>query len=131
MRVQYRTITTLIVAMFVTACASSGSDGTRRPGQNRDVLTQEQMREAGYTNVFEAVRALRSNWLTPRGPDSFSNPGQVQVYYDNTRLGGVETLSSIGTAQIAYVRYYDGIAATGRWGLDHGHGVIFVASMRN
>ncbi|MGH7463012.1 MAG: hypothetical protein ACREMA_18555 [Longimicrobiales bacterium] len=50
------------------------------------------------------------------------------VYIDDTRLGGVETLRSISTASISYIRYYDGVTATGRWGIDHGQGVIFVST---
>lgn len=121
----------LVLSLVLTACSTAGERTTRAPGSSRDVLTQEQLRAGGYTNALEAVRSLRSNWLTTRGPDSFSSPGQVQVYLDNTRLGGVDQLQAINTAQIGYIRYYDGIAASGRWGLDHGHGVIFVSSLPN
>ncbi len=75
------------------------------------------------------MEALRSNWLRPKGPDSFSSPTRVQVYIDDNQLGGVETLRGIATSQIlAYIRYYDGVAASGRWGLGHGQGVIYVST---
>ena len=94
------------------------------------MITLDQIREHRFTNAYEAVAALRSNWLQTRGADSFATPTTVQVYFDGTRLGGIDTLRSIGTAGIVYIRYYDGITASGRWGLDHGQGVILVSSHR-
>jgi hypothetical protein len=40
----------------------------------------------------------------------------------------VETLRAIGLANVAYIRYIDGVTASARWGLDHGQGVIFVST---
>jgi hypothetical protein len=114
-----------------SACAGSSSPRAGQPRVERDLITQEQLREYRFTNAYEAVEALRSNWLLTRGTDSFSNPSQVQVYYDNARLGGIEQLRAIEINAIMYIRYYDGVEATGRWGLDHGQGVIFVSSRRD
>jgi hypothetical protein len=92
-------------------------------------MTLEQMREGHFTTVYDAVAALHSNWLLAKGTDSFAAPGQVLVYFDNVRYGGVESLRKIPTQSISYVRYFDGMAATARWGLDHGHGVIYVSTL--
>jgi len=115
----------LWLLLLCSGCASSGS---KSQSVDLNLITQEQIREHRFTNAYDAVAALRSNWLRTRGPDSFSTPTTVQVYYDATRLGGIETLRSLNTASIVYIKYYDGIAASGRWGLDHGQGVILVAS---
>jgi glutaredoxin-related protein len=125
-----------LVLLFVlcAACAPAGSPGSNAasaPRQDRNVLTREQLRETGHTNALEAVQALRSNWLRAKGTDSFSAPTQVQVYVDNNQLGGVETLRGIATSQITYIRYYDGVTASGRWGLGHGQGVIYVSTGPN
>ncbi len=114
--------------MLSSACAAGSS--SRAPAQRVDltVITQEQLREHQFRNAFEAVATLRSNWLQTRGTDSFTNPTQVVVYYDDVRLGGIETLRNLGTASIAYIRYYDGLAATARWGIGHGQGVIYVST---
>jgi hypothetical protein len=37
----------------------------------------------------------RSNWLSPRGPDSFVLPSVVWVYVDGVRAGGVEVLHTV------------------------------------
>ncbi len=50
------------------------------------------------------------------------------MYHDDSRMGGVESLRWIPTSDIRYIRYYDPVTASGRWGLDHGHGVIYVSS---
>ena len=43
-------------------------------------------------------------------------------------MGGVETLRTIDLRPVTYIRYFDGIAATARWGLDHGAGAIYVST---
>jgi hypothetical protein len=118
----------LLVLALCSACATGSAPGASRPRQDRNLLTREQLRETGHTNALEALAALRSNWLRPKGTDSFSTPTQVQVYVDDSQLGGVETLRGIPTSQISYVRYYDGVTASGRWGLGHGQGVIYVST---
>lgn len=109
------------------ACSSKSSSGTPARA-DRNVITREQLDDHRFTNIYEAVAALRSNWLQTRGTDSFRQPTRVLVYLDDTRLGGVETLRGIGATGIIYVRYFDGVTASGRWGLDHGQGVIFVST---
>ena len=95
---------------------------------DRNVITHAQMVEQGFLNAYDAIAALRSNWLITKGVDSFNSPGRVLVYLDNSRLGGIEELRSLATPSITYIRYYDGTSATARWGLDHSHGVIFVST---
>jgi hypothetical protein len=64
-----------------------------------------------------------------RGTDSFSIAGKVQVYFDGIRLGGVETLPHGRPPPGRRTsRYFDGIAATARWGLDHGKGRSYVST---
>jgi len=114
----------------LTACASSGaSSGAAGPRTSRDLLTSEQITNTKYTNMFDVIQSLRSNWMNDRGTDSLMGPSSVvQVYLDDNRLGGVETLKTITPQQVEYVRHYDGVAASGRWGLDHGKGVIYVST---
>ena len=92
------------------------------------VISREQIVAGQYRNAFDAVQAMHSPWLVTRGTDSFANPQQIWVYLNETRMGGVEILREITTPGIAYIRHYDGIAASARWGLDHGQGVIMVVT---
>lgn len=118
-----------ILLVAATACASTG--GTNGERVDRNLLTYEQIQETNRQNAYDVVESLRSNWLRARGPTSLTGPNaEVQVYLDDTRLGSVQNLRAISVSQVMYIRWYDGIAATGRWGLDHGAGVIYVSTRR-
>jgi hypothetical protein len=114
----------LIVSFALASACVPHHSARETQAPNRNILTQAQLTKNRYATVYDAVEALRANWLQTRGPDSFQAPTQVRVYLDNTLLGGVQSLRDIVTTTIAFIRYVDGIDATGRWGLDHGAGVI-------
>lgn len=111
----------------LTACASAGA--TSGPRTSRDLLTSEQISSTKYTNLYDVIQALRANWMNDRGVESLTGPSSVVlVYFDDNKLGGVETLKAISPQQVEYIRHYDGVSASGRWGLDHGKGVIYVST---
>ena len=116
----------LVAAFSVGGCLHNGP----KTGDVRDhaVLTKEQIAENHFNTAYDAVEALRSNWLRARGTDSFQTPSEVLVYLDNTRLGGTDTLREIAANTIYYMRFFDGVAATGRWGVGHAAGVIYVST---
>jgi hypothetical protein len=114
------------VAASVACTARPSSDAA--PAGSSDVITYEELERHRFTDVYEAVQALHSNWLIPRGTDSFRTPSQVTVVYDDTHLGDVSTLRTINIKSVVYIQYFSGVDATARWGLDHGAGVIFVSS---
>lgn len=120
----------VLIALAVIAagsgCRASAPRESRR--LDRSVITREQMLTGSYVTAYDAVAALRSRWLNPRGPDSFVLPSIVWVYIDGVRVGGVEALRSIQPALVNTVRFYDGPTATGRWGVDNGSGVIHVST---
>jgi hypothetical protein len=118
----------LIALLIAAGCAPTNRDPSM-PRVSRDVITQQQVIETTSTTAYEAVQTLRSNWLETRGVDSFSTPGQVLVYFNDTKLGGVQTLQSIPSNTIGYIQYFSGTEASARWGLDHGHGVIYVSTL--
>jgi hypothetical protein len=109
-----------------SACSSNKSSSGARP--DRSVITQAQINEYHFANAYEAVQALHSNWLQAKVVDSFQNPSQVRVYVDATSFGFVESLRNVSISNIKAIRYYDGVAATARWGIDHGGGVILVST---
>ena len=114
------------LVLSLLACA--GTAPRKSSARDRNLITAEDMKAQNFTNVYDAIAAMRSNWLTPRGTDSFNNPTPVRVYFDTADLGTVQSLRSIAPSSIAYVRYYDANDATARWGVGHGQGVIFVSS---
>lgn len=121
----------VLFAILVTAagCAphrTGGEVADRRT--DRSILTQEQIAAQHYNSVYDAVEALRSNWLRTRGTDSFQNPSEVRVYLDNTLLGGTDKLREIAAKDVTFIRYFDGVAATARWGVGHAAGVIYLST---
>jgi hypothetical protein len=89
---------------------------------------RDELARSNYANLYDAVAGLRRNWLQTRGAGSFNNPSQIKVYLDNVMLGGPDALRNLVPGSVTYLKYYDGIAATTRWGTDHGAGVIFVSA---
>jgi hypothetical protein len=54
----------------------------------------------------------------------------IKVYLDGTLLGGPDQLRQIMIRSITTIRWMDGLAASERWGLDHGAGAIVVSTRR-
>ena len=112
---------------FATACGSRQVATTER--EDRNTITDEQIRQNGYRTAYEAVEALHPRWLVTR-PDALTVEREILVYLDNSRLGGVQTLRQIAAAQVAMIQHIDPATAINRWGVDHGQGVIMVVSRR-
>lgn len=120
----------LLSAVLAMSCANSTRPANSATESDRDILSREQILQAGSRNVYDAILALRSNWLVTRGVDSLNDPVRVQAYLDDSRLAGVEALRQIPVVDVGFVRYYNGQQASLRWGLNHGQGAIYVATVR-
>ena len=118
----------LLFFLVVVAAGCSATGGAARTSSRSDMISLDDLRAANQLNLYDAVRAVRPNWLRARSPNSFQRPGQVQVYFDDTRVGGVETLRNLPTQGVMYIRWYDPISASSRWGLDHDQGAIVVST---
>lgn len=131
MRSTARSTLAVLAVLLLAACAGNPSSGTREAGRT-DTLTQADVGDTSFPDVYSFVQAKRGSWLRQRGVDSLNgNPSQVQVYQDGVRIGGVDTLRGIHPMEIESVRYFDPIQASSRWGFDHGAGAILVITKRN
>jgi hypothetical protein len=119
----------LILALLSSGTACGARQPAGGPRVDRSIITLEQIQEGGFRNAYEAVEGLRATWLKER-PDGLTAQREIQAYLDNSRLGGVQMLRQIATAQIASIRYIDAATAINRWGVDHGLGVIMVISKK-
>ena len=126
-----RTLTGLACALLIVgACAPRAAPSPSASSSQRDLLSQEEMLQAGYPDAFATVQSLRPQWLQRRGPTSLRGTESIKVYLDGTLLGGPDQLRQIMTRSIATIRWLDGLAASERWGLDHGAGAIVVSTRR-
>ena len=121
-----------IAALMVAGsagCGSLTSMGAMDPTRPRfDLITQDQILSAGGSDLYELIRKIRPYWILKGGDDTSENPGVIYVFFDGTRMGGLEALRSLPTSGINYIRWLDGIQAASRWGLDHERGVIYVST---
>jgi hypothetical protein len=118
-----------LLALLSAGCAANQPGEGAPRGADRNVLTQKEMLDQHFVSAYDAVEALRSQWLTAHGPDSFKTPSQVWVYQDNVKLGNVETLRSVAVNSIAAIRRLTPNEATARWGVGHAAGVIHIQTM--
>ena len=116
--------------VLVAACSApapgGGTHSGSRPLGSRDIITSQEIGRGQWSNAYDLVHNLRPGWLQKRGPDSFENPGEIQVYVDGTRLGDIHLLRTLPTSAIRRLEWIDPVSAAGRWGLNHSHGVIHV-----
>lgn len=125
-----RTLSLLLLALIASACVSSSGPQTgemrRRSDANR--LTREEVLDTNTSNVFEAIRQLRPNWLRKRGATSMHQQGDIVVYLDNQPLGGPQMLQALPLTSVASLQFLDAASATQRWGTGHVHGAILVST---
>jgi hypothetical protein len=118
-----------LLSLLLLSAGCAARPGTTGQRVDRDLITQDQIRQNGYRTAYEAVEALRASWLVTR-PDGLSVEREKLVYLDERRLGGVQTLREIASSQIMAIRHIDPATAINRWGVDHGQGVIMVVTRR-
>lgn len=119
------------VAFFValSACASAPSpEGSRARVMDRNLLTAAELENAQWSNMYDAIAAMRGAWLNKRGPVSLSAGGELVVYLDRNRLGGPETLRTISCEVVASARFLSASEAQSQFGLDHPLGAIVIVS---
>ena len=114
------------VALACSPPPGGGDSNTARP--DRNVITLAEVQAARTDNAYELIRTLHPMWLRKRGSNSIRYDGDIVVYMNNTRVGGLEALRQIETSGITSIRYYDPGQATYRFGSGHDHGAIQVST---
>ena len=129
MRASFGRIAALLLVFATTGCGVF----IARPRGDSDVITLEEMQQNRFLNAYDAVVALHSNWLIVKPKTFWTTTGgqqpQVIVYLDENRMpNGVDELRGIEVQRIQYIRHYDPLAATQRWGVGHTEGAIQVST---
>lgn len=133
------------LALGLSACAS-GSAGSGAGGGSADLITQQQIDDAGVDTALDVVRRYRSRWLRPARSQNTSDaraptsrPGMPQkagdavatqvypkVFLDGALYGELDSLSSIRPGRVSSIQFISAADATMRYGSDYAGGVIEV-----
>ena len=116
----------LTVILVVASSSCAVHTARTEPAPDRDLITRDQLLSNHFRTAYDAVMSLRGNWLQAHNPDLLRRG--VQVYFNEVRLGGIETLYSIDLSTVSFIRYHDALTASTRWGPGHSSGVIYVAT---
>jgi hypothetical protein len=118
---------TVALAFVLTGCASSpNADATTRGSLN--VLTAEELQETTATNVHDVIRALRPQWLRPRGRTTLAGrgPDEPAIYVGGARYGAIGDLQQMDPIGITRIEWIDPVNATTRFGTGHSAGAIMI-----
>lgn len=115
----------LLVATIALACAPASGRG---PVRNQNYIAGEELAATNYSNLYDAIQALRPNFLRSRGRNSF-DPDQSEhpvVYLDGQRFGELAILKSMSPHRVLAIRSLSGPDATTKYGTNNTSGVIEV-----
>jgi hypothetical protein len=116
------------LALALGACASADGPRTTAPRASSTLIAEQEVRDSKATNALELIQNSRPGWLRKHGTVSFRMDGEILVYLDEVRLGGIDTLQSLALPGIHSIRFLDAVTASARFGLNHPHGAIQVRS---
>lgn len=118
----------LVVAIasliLLTGCTKSGAEDTAERSWE---ISNTQIAETGAVNAWDAVQALRPDWLQSSDRTGAFRP---VVYVDMERVGHVEQLRSIQASRVLRIRFMDSYEGQRRYGRDHSGGVFLVTMIR-
>lgn len=124
-----RSVAGAVVLGCLAACAPAlGQHGKVREHKDLELLTRDDLAPGHFHNAYEAVQALRGNWLISRQHSLLIRNETVLVYMDDIRLGDISELQAIPIQPVVYIRHFDSLQATERWGLGHTEGVIYIST---
>ena len=132
-------VTGVILSALVvlgSACATSRANDNElrvvepKAKRNPNVISKEELQDPAITSrdALTALRHLRPNFFTYRGPTSPNDPtaGSTQISQDYGPLRPMSDLAGMNTFTFVEVRYLNAEAATGRFGLNANGGPVIV-----
>ena len=134
MAVNVRAAILVAVLPLVSACAFVGSSANASwPRPERNLITAEEIAGVSVSNLFDAVRLLRPQWLSTTNPSTFrvSAEGTIVVYMDRIRFGEPEQLRAFPPSLAVSIRFLDPSEANAEFGVGHLKGAIVVNTRRN
>ncbi len=126
----------LVLALVVSACVSSGNTSLGAGGQtaagdtrgNSRLITRGELNEREGDSAYEVVESLNRRWLQDdrRGRTFGGGPIFARVVVDGTPRGGLYELHRIGASEIESMRFISAPDATIKYGTGYPGGAIEV-----
>ena len=112
----------------LAACAPSSAPAG--PSRLSDPLGAEEISSVAVSTAYEAIQALRPQWLQRRGTFSLMDPnsGYPTVVVDDIQRGELDLLRNIRAEVVAEIRYVNARDATTRYGTGFSGGAIEVTT---
>lgn len=111
----------MMIAVGIPACAPAATESpASQLSSARNILTQEEIRQASLPNAYEGVAALRSHWF---------NRGSLSVAVDDLLAGGINELREISASEIEQLELLDSKAASQRFGQRGFTGGVILVSL--
>ena len=115
------------------ACASSGGQPGRTTTRvDQYVITAEELATANASNLYDAIRQLRPQWLQGGAPTTFRSASEypILVYMDRIRFGEPTMLRSVPVTLPLSVRWLSASEAQAEFGVGNLQGAIQVVTRR-
>lgn len=106
------------------AAAAQQTTGTR----DRDRLSGDEIRATNKDNLFDAIRALRPQWMNRRGRGTILGQEFVVVYRDGFAEGPPAVMREMNLQEVTEVVYLNAADATTRYGTGHQNGAILIST---
>lgn len=123
----------LVILCFLGAACRSAprepqDDAASKPSISSNVITQDEMTEAGLLGVtaLEAVQRLRPGYLLDRTAGRRTSNHHIQVSVNGGQMSALNALNRIPVATIAEIRYFTTGDASQRFGTRASGPVILV-----
>jgi hypothetical protein len=93
---------------------------------NPNVVTREELEEAGTGSVYDAIVRRHGLFLKNRGRTSIygKNIPRAVVFVADTEYGIIETMRNLPAERFEMVRYYPDTEAAAKFGSEYSGGVI-------
>jgi hypothetical protein len=119
----------LVGAGLPLSCATGSTGSSGGSNRARNEITREELaaiEETEDISAYDAIRRLHPQWLEGRGTVSFRIAAEVQVHFNGARIGSVDELRRIRTAEVQYIEHLEGPQATQRYGTGYERGLILI-----
>lgn len=92
----------VLALLLLASCAPAQPGSVRGPRPSADVITREEIRETGMSDLYTIVERLHPNWVRTLGSQGGERVG---VFVDGTLMGGLGALRGIPVRRVVRIRY--------------------------